>query len=256
MLCSWIPKLTALFLSASFIPILGAQEAPATPASILHQVLVSLGAARLSGSSMNGTFQSFAGSDADEGNFTAKCGIDGSSNIQFQTATGPKTETRNSVDGVTAGTWTDSHGEIHSMAQHNTLGPGAWFCPHLALGELLADSSLRIQYQGQTTKDGQLVDDFYIAKPAVDNKPISVWMAQLTGAHLYLDSQSLRPSLLSFNIHPDNNATIDLPVVVQFSNYTSINGLWLPLHIDRYVNSTLNLSLELTASSLSNEPAK
>jgi hypothetical protein len=56
---------------------------------------------------------------------------------------------------------------------------------------------------------------------------------------VYLDSSTLLPSFVNFSIHPDNNAGIDIPVEIQFSDYRMVNGAQVPFHIQKYVNGSL-----------------
>jgi hypothetical protein len=73
-------------------------------------------------------------------------------------------------------------------------------------------------------------------------------LAHLMQIDIYLDSQTLRPAILSFNLHPDSNALVDIPIEVRYGAYTQIAGVWLPSHIQRYINSTLDLDLTVQSA--------
>ena len=89
-----------------------------------------------------------------------------------------------------------------------------------------------------------------IAAPAADATAPNVLIAQLTTTDVFLDLRNpLRPVALDFSVHPDTNALVDIPVEIQFSNYTSVNGVWIPFTVEKFVNSTLALTLQVGSAS-------
>jgi len=66
---------------------------------------------------------------------------------------------------------------------------------------------------------------------------------RMTQIDLYLDPATFLPARIRFNIHPDNNALIDIPVSIEFSSYQSIGGAMVPIHVAKYVNNTLALDV-------------
>jgi len=42
---------------------------------------------------------------------------------------------------------------------------------------------------------------------------------RLSQTDLYLDSTTLLPAAMTFNIHPDDNALLDIPIEIHFSEY-------------------------------------
>jgi hypothetical protein len=49
-------------------------------------------------------------------------------------------------------------------------------------------------------------------------------------------------------MHPDDNAGVDIPVEIRFSNYTEAEGYWIPFTIEKYINSTLALKLQVSSA--------
>jgi hypothetical protein len=225
------------------------QPPPPTAVSYLQQSLAAMtGQSAIQGLTLNGTAELIAGSMDETGSFNASCALTGSSQLQLQLSAASRTENRQISNGTAAGSWVDSQGEKHAMAGHNLLTPESWFCPNITLGRIL-QSSLTVQFAGNETKNGVSVAHFTIASPATDNSEPSQLIAHLTTTDLFLDPTTLRPVALDFNIHPDSNALIDIPVEIQFSNYTSVNGLWIPFTVEKYVNSTLALKLQVGSAS-------
>ena len=66
----------------------------------------------------------------------------------------------------------------------------------------------------------------------------------------YLDPQTLLPLVITFNEHPDADSMTDIAVQVLFSDYRSANGATVPFHIQRFVNNTLILDIQLASSTI------
>jgi hypothetical protein len=72
----------------------------------------------------------------------------------------------------------------------------------------------------------------------------------MTQIDLYLDPATFLPARIRFNIHPDNNALMDIPVSIEFSSYQSMGGGVVPMHIAKYINNTLALDARVQHVSL------
>jgi hypothetical protein len=55
---------------------------------------------------------------------------------------------------------------------------------------------------------------------------------------------------LEYSIYPDNDDLQNIPVKVVFTNYQSVSGVMPPFHIQRYVNRTLQIKLDVTTASI------
>jgi hypothetical protein len=55
----------------------------------------------------------------------------------------------------------------------------------------------------------------------------------------YLDSATMLPVSETFNTHPDNDEIANIAIEVDFSNYQSISGAEVPMHIQRFQNGHL-----------------
>jgi hypothetical protein len=67
-------------------------------------------------------------------------------------------------------------------------------------------------------------------------------------SRIYLDATTYRPVEFDFNVHPDNNALVDIPIQIQFSNYAELEGIWAPGTIEKFANSTLELTLQVVSA--------
>lgn len=136
------------------------------------------------------------------------------------------------------------------MAGHNVLTTESWFCPHIALSRFLLNTSLAVQFVGEESKDGVPVAHFTVLAPPLDQAASSAMLSRWTKTEIYLDFHTLRPVALDFNIHPDDNANLDIPVEVRFSNYANSGGVWIPFTVEKYINSTLDLKLQVVSASM------
>jgi len=136
------------------------------------------------------------------------------------------------------------------MAGHNILTTESWFCPGFALKGIVLNNSQSVRFVGIEKKNGASVAHFTVFNPAADPSAISDAILQhLSTTEIYLDFQTLRPVAFNFNIHPDDNANLDIPVEIRFADYANVGGMWVPRDIEKYVNSTLALKLSVTSSS-------
>jgi hypothetical protein len=234
----------ALIVTAQFAV---AQQA-ATPQAMLSGAVALLGAANIQGFAFSGTAEWIAGATDQTGTFTANCNVSGSSQLALQLSNGSVTETRQVVNGLPSGSWTDATGQQHSISFHNLLTPGTWFCPVLSLAQISAANNLNIQFTGQETKGGSNVDHFIATAPIPDKSTAAALMTHLSQVDIYLDPQTFRPLFLDFTAHPDKDSGVDMAIEVQFSNYTQVNGVWIPFRIQRFVNSTLALDLQIQSA--------
>jgi hypothetical protein len=73
---------------------------------------------------------------------------------------------------------------------------------------------------------------------------------RLTLTDFFLDSTTFLPATVDFNIHPDNDMLFDIPVEIQFTNYTVVSGSKIPFHVQKFVNNTLTLDLQIQSATL------
>ena len=178
------------------------------------------------------------------------CGT--SSLVTLNLTNGTRQEIRNGPAGV----WSGPDGTPHAMAQHNTLVPATWFYPALVLAEALNDPSVQLAYVGQEAKGGVAVAhlQFWRVVPSVASGTSSdlamKLFAHLTSVDVYLAAASSLPVALDFNLHPDNNAGLDIPVEIQYSNYQKMSGMLLPAHVQKLMNNSLLLDLSITGAAI------
>jgi hypothetical protein len=144
-------------------------------------------------------------------------------------------------------------GKVHSQSQHNLMTDSSWFFPALTLGRLVSSQNSSVSLVGQETRDG--VSVFHLTATQqflVPDTPaeIAPELQRLSQMDIFLDSSTQLPFALTFNQHPDNNVLLDIPVEVRFSDYRAVNGVQVPFHIQRYLNNSLILDVQLQTAIL------
>jgi len=80
---------------------------------------------------------------------------------------------------------------------------------------------------------------------------IASLLQHLSQVDVFLDSPTQLPVALAFNQHPDNDAGLDIPAEVRFSDYRAVNGVQVPFRIQKYLNNSLILDIQIQTATLS-----
>jgi hypothetical protein len=237
----------AVLIFSSAQCLLGQQSA--TPGSLLAGALAVMGGTNVQALALTGNAEFIAGSTDDTGSFTGNCASGGSSRLSLSLSSASRTETRQIANGTQSGTWTDSNGVSHAIVPHNLYAPAAWFCPVVELSRIVSASNLNIQFIGNEEKDGATLAHFTVTSVPPGTGPEFALFTHLSQVDIFLDPQTSRPVVFDFNVHPDNNALVDIPVEIRFSDYKQVNGVWTPFTVEKYVNFTLALKLQVESAS-------
>jgi len=224
------------------------------PGALLVQSNAALGSsAVVTDVTLSGTAETIAGSDDETGSVVLKATAGGQSRVDLSLSGGVRSEVR-SVDGSGSpvGLWSGPDGVQHAISYHNLFTDPSWFFPALTVRRLVNITGLIGSYVGLENLNGQSVQHISFAKPpdAASAGPNAPVIQHLTQIDLYLDPTTLLPVALSFPTHPDNNELLDIPVQIQFSAYQNINGVQIPFHIQKYLNGSLALDLQVQAATL------
>jgi hypothetical protein len=242
-----LPRLIAaavLFLSCFAI----AQNPPASDPQALSYAAQSI-AALTGGTSISDV--TLTGSVTWNGNATGNATLmalgTGESRMDLALGSGTRSEIRDAQTGTQLGQWINPDSSSGSYASQNCWTDASWFFP--ALGSLAAAPNVVLSYIGQETRNGAAVQHIqsYIYQA---NWPTGMTPSaqQLSTMDFYLDASSLLPTAVVFNAHPDNDAGNNLAVEVDFSNYQSISGVMLPMHIQRSQQGSLIVDLVLSSA--------
>lgn len=250
----------SLVFSALFLILSSAQ--PARPggqsasssvsaSQLLQQSLAALqGNTPITDVTLTGSARRIAGSDDESGTATLKALAGTGTRLDLSLSSGPRSELRNVSGPEPAGSWSGPDAVSHAISNHNLFTDPGWF-PAFAISSLLSAPNAVITYIGTETHDGQAAIHITASQqfPTLSGNTASL-MQHLTQTEIFLDPSTNLPAAVAFTMHPDNNALLDIPVEVQFSDYRSVNGAQIPFHVQKFLNNSLLLDLQLQSATL------
>jgi hypothetical protein len=204
---------------------------------------------------MNGTVNWTYGSDQQTGTVVLQAAATGKSRIEFQTDRGSRVETQNSFGDATRHcTWNGSDGVAHNSATHQCWLDTVWFLPQITIqaGAGAADDVA----PAPVSVDPQTVRFHHERHPTdAGDLQAAELLAHLSALDLFVDAATGLPRTLQFSGHPDDDAGIDISVEIRYSDYRVMNGVSVPFHIQKFINQSLVLDLQLSTVQVQLGPA-
>lgn len=235
-----------------FISPVAAQNPPASDPQALAYAAQSI-VALTNGTTINdvtltGTV-TWNGPGSDSGTASLKALGIGESRMDLALSSGQRTEIRDAQSGVQLGEWINPDSTSGQFASQNCWTDAVWFYP--ALSSLALGPNVVLSYIGQETRNGVTVQHIrsYVYQA---NWPAGVLPTaqQLSAMDFYLDATNLLPVALTFNAHPDSDASTNLLIEIDFSDYRSVSGTLVPMHIQRYFQGNLLVDLKIISASV------
>ena len=187
------------------------------------------------------------GGDQEDGSITLQSSGIMTNQISISTSVGTRSETRTWQNNYPAGGWTGLDGTQHPMKLHNCWTDAVWFFPALSLLADYADPNLVFTDLGPQQYQGGSVEHIQVYRTASGLNPTELrLLARLSTVDYYLDSQTALPVAIAFNTHADSDLSVDIPVMIIFSNYQSINGIKVPFQVVEALNGTPMLQISIT----------
>jgi hypothetical protein len=245
----------ALLILNSPLPSPARQAAPVTvpqASALLRSALSALtGGQSINDVTLTAAANSIAGSDNESGTATLKAVAAGASSVSLSLSAGQRSEVVNTSVTPAAGSWSGPDGTVHQFVYYNLLTGPFWFFPAFALAASSSASGATVTYIGHETHNGEAVEHLTITQSSPVSDPPGVpSCAHLTQLDFFLDSTTFLPAAMDFNIHPDNNQLLDIPVEIRFTGYGAVNGAQVPYHIQKFINNTLTLDLQVQSTIL------
>ncbi|HXM97602.1 MAG TPA: hypothetical protein VN982_03935 [Candidatus Dormibacteraeota bacterium] len=214
----------------------------------LHALAPSVSVADVS---LSGSARRIAGSDDETGTVALKAISGGAARMDANFSSGQRSEVQNLLSGSPVGSWSGPDGIFHPMAYHNLMTDPCWFFPTLAISRTISTSSYASAYIGRETRNGQSVEHVQVWQATPVQTPVPIpGLQHFSQMDLYLDSTTLLPASLTFQVHPDNNMSVDIFVEVLFSDYRAISGVQVPFRVQKYLNNGLALDLQLETATI------
>jgi hypothetical protein len=248
-----LSRLLFLFFLIAFARSATAQQATASSpqaTALLQQSLAALtGGHPLTDVTLSGNAQRIAGSDNESGTATLQAIAAGASSVNLRLPSGTSSEVQNCSAMPPTGAWAGPDGVSHPIAFQNLLTGTSWFFPAFTIAQGLSGSGYVATFIGEETHNGHAVQHVSVSQPSLfPSPPGSLSSGHLSQVDIFLDSITFLPDAITFNIHPDNNALLDIPVEIDFSNYALISGVQVPFHVQKLINNGLALDLQFDSA--------
>ena len=205
------------------------------------------GGQTISDASLTGTANWTVGADIENGTASFLALGTGESRMDLSLSSGSRTEIRDASTGTPLGKWIAQDGSTGKFAFHNCQTDAVWFFP--ALGSLAGGTNVTFSYVGQEVHNGEAVQHiqsyvYQVAPSAVPGPTLQL----LSTEDFYLDATTLLPAAIAYNVHPDKDAGLNLPVEIDLSNYQSVNGIAVPMHIQKLLQGTVMIDLTISGA--------
>jgi hypothetical protein len=197
---------------------------------------------------MNGTVNWSFGGDQQTGTVTLQANANGQSTIQLQLESGSRTEVQNPFsDSLKQCSWSGADAVAHKSPAQQCWLDAVWFLPQITMQTGAgAPDDVASSIQPAIANTVRLHHERNVAD--VDSAQAGQFIAHLSAVDLDVDSTTGLPVQMSFAAHPDNDAGIDLPVEVHYSAYATFSGVTVPTHIQKFINHSLVLDLQISAA--------
>jgi hypothetical protein len=198
------------------------------------------------GLQLTGTAKWHYGSDVQSGTVTLEGFANGQSKTTLHLNGGTRIDTQNAyTDADRTCTWVGFDGIAHDVATHNCWVPTVWFLPQITVQAGAGAKDVLISYV-PASDDKTAIIHVERHPAAVRDTQTAKLLADLSAADIGVDTSTSLPQWLRFNIHPDGDAGTNLHVEVDFSDYRTVNGLTVPFHIQKLINESMVLDLQIS----------
>lgn len=193
-----------------------------------------------------------AGSTHASGTAQLQAKSDGSSTVQLSLGSASRTDAIGAAADARTCSWTDNKGTSHDITGGNCFVSIPWFAPNLfsqAASQL--PSLLGVTDDGAISANGSSFHqmNFALSLQGMDTTHTQL-LQKLSTVKVYYDPTTSLPSYLEYSAHPDGNDLQDIPIRVTFSNYQQVSGVMIPFHIEKYLNRSLLLTLNVTSATI------
>jgi hypothetical protein len=241
---------TISFLALLAIPALGQPSAP--PAILTQATQAFSGSNPVNQVQLTGTVTWYAGSETDSGSATLTANASGQASMTLSLdSKGTWTESQTAFGSGMICQWSGSDGVAHQVDYFNCLKPVVWFLPSVSLQPSLASPDMTATDLGVGSLDGGNYRHLQIAVELPDvSGQIATYAAKQSATDVGLDPGTLLPGVLSYVVHPDDGSSTTVQIEVRYSDYQRIGGAMIPFHIQRYVDGSLQLDIQISSAQI------
>ena len=242
--------LASALLLGTAAPALGQGDATALIAQITKTFAPSL---PVSSVKLTGSVVWHSGTDEDTGPVTITANSDGSQTFTAQlAASGERSEAQTAIGEGMSCQWARSDGAEHSNDNASCQKSMPWAVPALALQAARIPALAGYVDLGSATLNatsyrhlqGQLL---LAGLPA---RLLPQAMAAST-VDAFVDPKLFDLGAIRYKVHADDNPALSIDVEIRYGQITPVNGVRIPFHIERYINGTLQLEINIASAQIS-----
>lgn len=244
-----VVSLSLVLAMAVFAQTSTTQTSPQALTLLRNSLVVLTGGQSMTDVTLTGTARRVVGPSDESGTATYKA-ISGANRLDLNLSDGAHSEVANQTSSTPAGSWSGPDNVSHPMALQNVSNKAS-VSPAFTLAALISAQNLVATFVGQETKAGHTVNHLcgFQQFPQMAAKTAAV-ERRLTQIDIFLDVSTSLPVALDFSTHPDNDAGLDIPVELLFSDYRPVNGAQISFHVQKFLNNSLLLDLQFTSAQL------
>jgi hypothetical protein len=198
---------------------------------------------------LSGTVTWQTGARTDTGTATLTGAEDGSGSMSLaMSKRGDYEENAGSVGAQRSCQWKDAAGSTHPENASGCAAPLLWFMPSMAF----QPSGPKISVTDQGTEQRGDIQVRLLSLSTANRVPGATkgTPADFGNAELGLDPLTLLPAVLQYRIYPDSRRLAPIDVEVRYNGYGLENGVQVPHSIQRRMNGSLDLDIQITAASV------
>lgn len=213
------------------------------------------GGVKIEDVSLDARVISIRGGDAETGTAKLVAAFPGKSRVDLNLSGSRRSETRNvSADGVPLGEWASDQKPATPYALHNCWTDPSWFFPALSYLSYASNPDFFFEYVGREERAGASVQHIRVFQISPLDSSRTLRSSSMSETDFYIDAISNLPRAMVFNVHPDLNINLSIPIEVLFEDYRAFQGVQTPFHVQQMLNGTVILDIEVTGVTLNSPP--
>lgn len=126
--------------------------------------------------------------------------------------------------------WAGADGIVQKVPIHNCAAPGSWMLPLLAINPSNTNLVAKTSSAAVPAADDAVAA---VRNQTTDDATTNTTIQSLSKTDLVLNKTTLLPDSLRYNLHPDKDFGINLPVEVTYADYRDISGIKVPFAITK-----------------------
>lgn len=241
--CRFLQFFLLIFTCSAFLFSQNQSSDPQAVALAQQSIAVLTGGTTISDVTLNANVTSTLGSDDETGTAVLEAKGSGESRVDLNLSGGTRSDVRNVTSGSPAGAWEKNGGSSTAYAFHNCWSDAVWFFPALSSLSQTSNPSFIFKYIGQESHNGVATQHIQVFQVPAQGPKSAL---RLSLMDFYLDPTSYLPLAVSFEQHPDDDMSTNIPVEIEFANYQAVGGIQVPFHFQRSFNGGVVLDITIT----------